>query len=106
MQRAQPALTVLCSGATAWHNGDEGWDDVRSARPFCLGLHTRHNGWYKGWQESNLQLILKAILSSECRLKPVWVKGELLGTAGQNNVVNTFSGLVHTARHVMKAGNT
>ena len=34
------------------------------------------------------------------------VKSELLVTAGQHTAVNTFSGLVHTARHVTKAGNT
>ena len=31
---------------------------------------------------------------------------ELLVTAGQNTAVNTFPGLVHTARHVMEVGNT
>jgi hypothetical protein len=31
---------------------------------------------------------------------------ELLVNAGQHTALNTFSGLVHTARHVMKAGNT
>ena len=34
------------------------------------------------------------------------MKLELLVTAGQHTVVNTFSGLVHTARHAMEAGNT
>ena len=34
------------------------------------------------------------------------MKSELLVTAYQHGAVNTFSGLVHTARHVMKAGNT
>jgi hypothetical protein len=33
------------------------------------------------------------------------VKAELLVTAGQHTAVNTFPGLVHTARHVTKAGN-
>ena len=31
---------------------------------------------------------------------------ELLVTAGQHTAVNTFPGLVHTARHVMEDGNT
>ena len=31
---------------------------------------------------------------------------ELLVTAGQHTAVNTFSGLVHTARQVMEVGNT
>ncbi len=53
------------------------------------------------WSESQ-----KAILSSDCRLKPACMKLELLVTADQHAAVNTFSGLVHTARHVMKVGNT
>lgn len=48
----------------------------------------------------------KAILSSDWRLKLASMKLELLVTAGQHTAVNTFSGLVHTARHVMKIGNT
>ena len=34
------------------------------------------------------------------------MKPELLVTAGQHTAVNMFPGLVHTARHVMKADNT
>ena len=85
---------------------EEGEDDVKSAWPLCLGLHTRYNGWYNGLQGSDPELILKAILSTDCRLKPACMKSELLVTAGQHTAVNTFSGLVHTARHVMKVGNT
>ena len=33
------------------------------------------------------------------------VNAESLVTAGQHTAVNTFPGLVHTARHVMEAGN-
>jgi hypothetical protein len=49
---------------------------------------------------------LKAGLSSDCRLQLAYMKPELLVTAGQHTAVNMFPGLVHTARHVMKAGNT
>ena len=49
---------------------------------------------------------IKADLSSDRSLKPDSVKSELLVTAGQHTAVNTFPGLVHTARHVMKAGKT
>ena len=56
--------------------------------------------------QGDLELILKTILSSDCRLKPACMKSELLVTAYQHGAVNTFSGLVHTARHVMKVGNT
>ena len=48
----------------------------------------------------------KAGLSSDCRLQPACMKSELLVNACQHSALNTFSGLVHTARQVMKAGNT
>ncbi len=47
---------------------------------------------------SDPELIPKAGLSSDCRLKPACMKSELLVTAGQHTAVNTFPGLVHTAR--------
>ena len=48
----------------------------------------------------------KAGPSSDCGLQLARMKLELLVTAGQHTAVNTFSGLVHTARHVMEVGNT
>ena len=45
-------------------------------------------------------------LSSDRRLQPACVKSELLVIADQHAAVNTFPGLVHTARHTMGAGNT
>ena len=47
----------------------------------------------------------KAGLSWDRRLQLACVNAELLVTAGQHTAVNTFPGLVHTARHVTKAGN-
>ena len=44
--------------------------------------------------------------SSDCRLKLAYMKLELLVIADQHAAVNTFPGLVHTARHTMGAGNT
>ena len=44
--------------------------------------------------------------SSDRRLQPACVKLELLVIADQHAAVNTFPGLVHTARHTMGAGNT
>ena len=35
------------SNETARVNREEGVDDVKSAWPLCLGLHTRYNGRYK-----------------------------------------------------------
>ena len=53
------------------------------------------------WSESQ-----KAGLSSDCRLQLACMKSELLVTVGQHTTVNTFPGLVHTARHTTKVGNT
>ena len=53
------------------------------------------------WSES-----LKARLGSDCRLKLAYMKAELLVIADQNAAVNTFPGLVHTARHTTGVSNT
>ncbi len=43
--------------------------------------------------------------SSDCRLQPACMKLESLVIADQHAAVNTFPGLVHTARHTMGVGN-
>ena len=48
---------------------------------------------------------LKVRLSSDWSLQPDSMKLESLVIADQHAAVNTFSGLVHTARHTMRAGN-
>ena len=48
----------------------------------------------------------KAGLSSDCRLQLACMKAESLVIAGQHTAVNTFPGLVHTARHTTKVDNT
>ena len=47
---------------------------------------------------------LKSRLSSDCRLQFVYMKLESLVMAHQNGAVNTFPGLVHTARQALKVG--
>ena len=44
-------------------------------------------------------------LSSDWGLKPDPMKPELVVIAGQHTAVNTFSGLVHTARQGSKVGS-
>ena len=53
------------------------------------------------WSKSD-----KAGLSSDWGLQLDPMKLELLVIADQHAAVNTYSGLVHTARHVLKVGNT
>ena len=43
----------------------------------------------------------KTVLSSDCRLQLACMKLESLVMADQHAAVNTFPGLVHTARHIM-----
>ena len=47
----------------------------------------------------------KGSLSSDCSLQLDYMKLESLVIANQNVAVNTFPGLVHTARHTMGVGN-
>ena len=55
-------------------------------------------------QDREVEPITKPSLSSDRRLQLACVKSESLVTANQHVAVNTFPGLVHTARHVMEAG--
>ncbi len=59
-----------------------------------------------GCQAARRSQSSKSGLSSDCRLQLACMKSELLVTAGQHTAVNTFPGIVHTARQVMEAGNT
>src|SRR5215210_3471360 len=51
-------------------------------------------------------LISKSHLSSDCTLQLECMKLESLVIADQHAAVNTFPGLVHTARHTMGVGFT
>ena len=42
--------------------------------------------------------------STDRRLQPACVKSESLVIVGQHTTVNTFPGLVHTARHTTEVG--
>ncbi len=48
----------------------------------------------------------KTGLSPDCRLQPACMKPESLVMPYQNDGVNTFPGLVHTARHITKVDCT
>ena len=59
----------------------------------------------KGKRQGDLEQISKNGPSSDCRLKLACMKSELLVIANQNVAVNTFPGLVQTARHTMGVSN-
>ncbi len=58
-----------------------------------------------GSQAARRSQSFKVGLSSDCRLQLACMKSELLVNARQHSALNTFPGLVHTARHVMGVGN-
>ena len=85
---------------------EEGGDDVKSSWPLWAGLHTCYNGGDRGVQGCEPEPISKSRLSSDCSLQLASMKSESLVIADQHAAVNTFPGLVHTARHTMGVGFT
>ena len=78
-----PRCVLHVSHGTAGLKPEEGGDDVKSAWPLYLGLHTRYNGRYNGSLSREVEPIPKAGLSSDHRLQPACVKSELLVNARQ-----------------------
>ena len=94
------------SGETAGDKPEEGGDDVKSSWPLWAGLHTCYNGGDSGMRWCEPEPIPKNRLSSDCSLQLESMKSESLVIADQHAAVNTFPGLVHTARHTMGVGLT
>ena len=90
-----PGITGRKVGMTSNHHA-----------PYDLGYTRTTMAVNRGQQNSDVEQIPKNGLSSDCRLQPACTKLELLVIADQHAAVNTFPGLVHTARHTMGAGNT
>ena len=74
--------------------------------PYGLG-YTRTTMAITTWSDcANRSESLKDSLRSDWSLQLDSMKLESLVIADQHAAVNTFSGLVHTARHTMRVGNT
>ena len=73
---------------------------------YDLGLTRTTMAFNKEKQYSDVEQISKKRLSSDCRLQLACMKSELLVIVDQHATVNTFPGLVHTARQTMRVGNT
>ncbi len=74
--------------------------------PYVLGYTRNTMAINKEKRDREVEQNSKNGPSSDCRLQPAYMKLELLVIADQHAAVNTFPGLVHTARHTMGAGNT
>ena len=74
--------------------------------PYDLGYTRATMGSTTRSKPAKASESLKAVLSSDCSLQLDCTKLESLVIADQHAAVNTFSGLVHTARQTMRVGNT
>ncbi len=74
--------------------------------PYAQGYTRTTMADNKVQRNREVERITKLGLSSDCRLQLACMKLELLVIADQNAAVNTFPGLVHTARHTMRVDNT
>ena len=74
--------------------------------PYTLGYTRATMAVTVGSNRATGELISKSRLSSDCSLQLESMKAESLVIADQHAAVNTFPGLVHTARHTMGVGFT
>ena len=70
--------------------------------PYTQGYTRATMGGTKGCELARVSKSQKFVLSSDWSLQPDSMKLESLVIADQNAAVNTFPGLVHTARHTTK----
>ena len=73
--------------------------------PYDLGYTRATMVATKGRNPAKVSKSQKGHLSSDCSLQLDYMKPESLVIANQHVAVNTFPGLVHTARHTMGVGN-
>ncbi len=73
--------------------------------PYGQGYTRATMGGTKGCKTARWSESQKTIPSSDCSLQLDYMKPESLVIADQQAAVNTFPGLVHTARHTMGAGS-
>ncbi len=74
--------------------------------PYGVGYKRATMGSTEGSELATVSQSQKASRSPDCSLQLDCMKSESLVIANQNVAVNTFPGLVHTARHVMEVGCT
>ena len=74
--------------------------------PYGLGYTRATMAVTMGSERATWSKSLKSRLSSDCTLQLECMKVESLVIVDQHATVNTFPGLVHTARHTMEVGFT
>ena len=74
--------------------------------PYVQGYTRATMGYTKSGNTVTWSKSYKISPSSDCSLQLNYMKLESLVIADQHAAVNTFPGLVHTARHTMGVGST
>ncbi len=74
--------------------------------PYVRGYTRTTMGGTERCEPARVSESQKAVLSSDCSLQLDCMKAESLVIADQHAAVNTFPGLVHTARHTMEVDCT
>ena len=100
-----PDPMFYMSWETARFKWEEGGMTSNQHGSYALGNTRATMGVTEGCQIASWSEPLKSSLSSDWRLKFASMKSESLVIVDQNATVNTFSGLVLTARHVKGVGN-
>ena len=90
-----PVTNRMKVGMTSNHHAPY---DLGYTRATMAGTKSRNT---VRWSKSH-----KASLSSDCSLQLDSMKSESLVIVYQHDTVNTFPGLVHTARHTIRVGDT
>ncbi len=91
--RRLPVTNRRKVGTTSSHHG-----------PYGLGYTRATMGGTEGSDPAMVSESLKTVRSPDWSLQLDSMKSESLVIANQNVAVNTFPGLVHTARHTMGVG--
>ena len=74
--------------------------------PYDLGYKHATMARTEGCEPARVSQSQKTVLSTDCSLQLDCMKLESLVIPDQHAGVNTFPGLVHTARHITKVGCT
>jgi hypothetical protein len=88
-----PVINRRKVGTTSSHHG-----------PYDRGYTRATMGITEGCEAARWSETQKGVHSPDCSLQLDCMKSESLVIADQNAAVNTFPGLVHTARHTMGVG--
>ena len=100
-----PCNQLYFSGRTAPVTGRKEGTTSNHHAPYVLGYTRNTMATTEGSQAARPSESPKRCPSSDKRLKLASLKSESLVIADQHVAVNTFPGLVHTARQTMRVGN-